>query len=48
VLCEDPETHEVIVKQKGGCPVGFIERMRDKAAAEGITFLIPKVKTRDE
>jgi hypothetical protein len=46
VLCEDPDTHEILIKPKGECPAGYVERIRDKAAADGVTFLIPKVKTR--
>lgn len=46
MLCEDPETHEVVVKPRGACPRGYIERIRDRTASEGLTFVIPKVKTR--
>ncbi len=48
VLCEDPNTGEILVKPTGQCPPGYIEKMRDKAADQGITFVIPKVKTREE
>lgn len=48
VLCEDPETGELLVKPKGQCPDGYIERFRDKARQSGVTFIIPKVRTREE
>jgi hypothetical protein len=48
VLCEDPDTGEVLVKAEGPCPPGYIERYRDKCQESGITFVIPKVYTREE
>ncbi len=48
VLCEDPQTGEILVKPRGKCPDGYIEKYRDKAQESGITFIIPKVKTREE
>jgi hypothetical protein len=47
VVCEDPETGEIIVKPKGGCPRGYIEKIRDKAAASGVTFLLPRIRSRE-
>lgn len=47
VVCEDPATGEIIVRCKGSCPIGYIEKIRDKAMANGLTFLIPRVKTRE-
>ncbi len=47
VLCEDPKTGELLVKPKGECPRGFLEKIRDKARQDGVTFLIPKVHTRE-
>lgn len=48
VLCEDPDTGEILVKPKGACPRGYIEKFRDKAQESGITFIIPRVKTLEE
>lgn len=48
VLCEDPETGELLVKPSGQCPPGYIEKIRDKAIDKGVTFIIPKVRTREE
>lgn len=48
VVCEDPQTGEVIVKPKGTCPRGFVERIRDKTSQNGLTFIIPKVYSREE
>lgn len=48
VLCEDPQTGEILVKPSGKCPPGYIEKFRDKAQESGITFVIPKVYTREE
>jgi hypothetical protein len=48
VLCEDPNTGEILAKGDGNCPDGFIERYRDKCREGGITFVIPKVRTREE
>ena len=48
VMCEDPKTGEVIVKPKGNCPRGFVEKLRDKASQNGVVFLIPKVRSREE
>jgi hypothetical protein len=47
-MCEDPKTGEIIVSATGKCGPGFIKHMRDKAEAEGITFLIPKARIREE
>jgi hypothetical protein len=48
ILCEDPKTGEVIVKPDGPCPDGYVRKMRDRCQEEGITFLVPKIKTREE
>lgn len=48
VLCEDPETGDILIKPSGQCPKGYIEKIRDKAAAQGVTFIIPKVWSREE
>ena len=48
VLCEDPKTGDLIVKPTGKCPVGYMEKIRDKALEEGITIIVPKIFSRDE
>ena len=48
VLCEDPKTGELIVRPRGNCPKGYIEKFRDRAQEEGITFIIPRVRSREE
>jgi len=48
VFCEDPQSGDLIIRPKGDCPPGYMERLRDKALAEGVTFIIPKVHTRQE
>ena len=47
VFCEDPETGDLVVKPRGNCPRGYIERLRDKAIEKGIVFEFPKVRTRE-
>ncbi len=47
-ICENPETGEVELVPTGPCRPGFIEKLRDKAMEKGLTFVIPKVKTREE
>lgn len=48
VLCEDPATGQVLVKADGPCPPGYMEKVRDQCQKDGITFVIPKVKTQYE
>jgi len=48
VLCEDPVTGEILAKATGPCPPGFVEKYRDRCQQDGITFIIPKVRTREE
>jgi len=48
VMCEDPETGDLVVRPRGNCPRGYIEKLRDKAEKDGITFIRPKVQMRDE
>jgi hypothetical protein len=48
VLCEDPDTGEILVKPDGPCPKGYIEKYRDRCQQDGITFIIPKVHVREE
>jgi hypothetical protein len=43
VICEDPETGEVVVKPKGNCPRGYIEKLRDKVQKAGkLVWYVPK------
>lgn len=43
VICEDPETGEVVVKPKGNCPRGYVERLREKVQSAGkLVWYIPK------
>lgn len=43
VLCEDPETGEVIVRPRGKCPEGYIERIASKLEAQDkLKFKVPK------
>lgn len=48
VVCEDPTTGEIIVRPRGNCPRGFVERIRDKTSEHGLTFIVPKVRTKEE
>jgi hypothetical protein len=48
VMCENPTTGEIEVKREGPCPPGFMEKIRDKCQESGLTFVIPKVYTKEE
>lgn len=42
-ICEDPETGEIVVKPDGGCPRGYVEKIRDKVQAAGkLVWYVPK------
>ena len=41
VMCEDPTTGKITVKPKGKCPPGYLEKIMNKAAKEGIGFKLP-------
>jgi hypothetical protein len=47
VVCEDPDTGEILIKPQGSCPRGYIERIKNKAKQDGVTFVIPKVHSRE-
>jgi hypothetical protein len=47
VICEDPKTGELVTKPDGPCPVGFVEKVRERCLEEGLVFLTPKVRSRE-
>jgi len=48
VFCEDPKTGKLIVKPKGPCPEGYVEKMARRAQREEILFIVPRVKIVEE
>lgn len=38
VICEDPITGDFVVKPKGKCPEGYIERAKEGIKTKGLVF----------
>lgn len=48
IICEDEKTGRVILRPVGGCPRGYVQRMRERVAAEDLYFVESRVVDDDE
>lgn len=47
ILCEDPNTGQIIVRPKGECPPEFVERIADGMRKKGVIYEFePEVEER--
>jgi hypothetical protein len=42
VMCEDPKTGEMVVRPKGHCPRGYIEKAKAAIKERGLLFYDPR------
>ena len=48
VFCEDPETGRLLVKPKGKCPEGYLERFTQRVNKEGFLVVKPTAELVEE
>jgi len=47
VICYDPETKDYVVRPRGNCPTGYIEKAKSEIQDRGLVFETPKVRDRE-